>query len=142
MMRVLAVALVLAAAPAVRAQDPSGGGVLNLSCMEALKAVDVVWLTGVFSFVPESDSALAFADMMARHKAMRRKYVAKLMKDHAQADGIATWDHAVVLHILGIHASPLAAMLEKLDPTTRDRLNTLGLAPTLTLAELNARRKR
>lgn len=137
----LVAAMILGMASALPAQEPpSGGGVFNLSCMEALAAVQANWLSGVFTFVPEKDSALAFADMVVRNKAIRRKYVAKLMKDHAVARGITVWDHEVVMHILSIYSSPLAQLLEKPDPTTFDRLNMLGLAPTMTLAEMNARR--
>ena len=137
----LVAAMILGMASALPAQEPpSGGSMLNLSCMEALSAVQAGWLSGVFTFIPEKDSTLAFADMVVRNKLIRRKYVAKLMRDHAAARGITVWDHEVVMHILGIYSSPLASLLEKPDPTTSDRLNMLGLAPTMTLAEMNARR--
>lgn len=135
--------IVLAAALAAGgwAQEGGGSGILNLSCMEALAVVDAAWLSGVFSFVPEKDSALAFADMVVRNKSAMRKYVAKLMKDLRVSRGITTWDHEVVMQALAIYASPLGETVGKPDPTTRERLNTLGLAPTMTLAEVSARRK-
>lgn len=141
-MRLLPVAALAAGLSASAWAQPSGNpGILNLSCVEALAAVDAGWLSGVFAFVPEKDSALAFADMVVRNKTIRRKYVARLLKDHAQAGGITTWDHEVVMQVLGIYSSPMAKVLEKPDPTTQDRLNTLSMAPTMTLAEISGKRK-
>ncbi|MBI5625396.1 MAG: hypothetical protein HY924_16585 [Elusimicrobia bacterium] len=142
MKALLAAALLLAGGTAVPAQEPAGGGVLNLSCVEALVAADAGWLSGVFAFVAEKDSALAFADLVARNKAIRRKYAAKLMKDHEAAGGLTVWDHEVVMHLLAIYSSPMAQAADKLDPATQDRFNTLGLAPTMTLGEMNFRRKK
>ncbi len=121
----------------VRAQE-----LLNLSCMEALAAVGEEALAGVFSFIKEDDSTVAFADLAVHRRRVMRRYIDKLKKDLKIARGISAWDHQVVLQILQIYGSPLAETLDEPSVGTRQKLRDLSLAPTLTLGELTSRRRK
>ncbi|MBI5211537.1 MAG: hypothetical protein HY927_16305 [Elusimicrobia bacterium] len=141
-MRYLLALLVMAlAAAASPAQEGGGGALMNLSCIEALVAIDADWLAGVFSFVPEKDSPTAFADIIVRNKAAMKRYLGKLSRDYRAAKGISEWDHEVVMKALELYGSPLAEAVGKPDSSVRERLGTLSLAPTMSLGELSMRRK-
>lgn len=134
---VLILLLAMGTARPVHSQE-----LLNLSCMEALVSVGEEDLAGIFSFISEDDSTVAFADLAAHRRRVMRKYISKLNKDLRVAKGISTWDHQVVLRILQIYGSPLAEILKKPSGETMKYLQDLSLAPTLTLGELTARRRK
>ncbi|MDD5655921.1 MAG: hypothetical protein PHF00_01535 [Elusimicrobia bacterium] len=142
--RTLAVLAALAAAgvPA-RAQQPGGqGGVINLSCMEALVSIGRAELAGVFSFVADKDSPAAFADLVAHEPKGLKKYAARLEKDQLAAGGITPWDHEALLSLLALFSGPLADTLGKPSAKLLARLNDLSLAPTVPLETVMARRKK
>jgi hypothetical protein len=114
---------------------------LNLSCMEALVAVDQAGLAGVFSYISEKDGPAAFADLLAHNKKALNKFLDKTGKDLKSVSGIAAWDHDVFQALLAIYASPLAETLDKPNSKTMTRLEGLAHAPTLTLDQMTSRRR-
>jgi hypothetical protein len=139
---ILAAALAAGAAAAPASEPSVQGGVLDLSCIEALAAIGQPNLAGVFSFISEKDSPAAFADLLVHdHKALR-KYVEKAGQDLKAAGGITDWDHDVVMFALSLFAGPLAHTLEKPSGKILARLNELSLAPKLSLEVVASRRKK
>ena len=120
----------------------SSGGLLDPSCLEALAALEHTDLAGILSFVPEKDVPSAFADFLVRNHSALRRYLGKLEKDLRGSRGISQWDHGVVAKALELYHSPLADTLEKPSTSIDRRLNSLALAPTLSLEEINSRRRR
>jgi hypothetical protein len=139
---ILAAVLAAGSVRGAAAPDPAPGGVLNLSCMEALAAIGQPNLAGVFSFISEKDSPAAFADMTAHDAKALKRYVAKVDKDFKAAGGVTTWDHEALMFVLALHAGPLAATFQKPSSSVVDRINALSLAPTLSLEAVAARRKK
>ena len=144
----LLVVLAFAAAAPVQAadqfliSDTPKGTMLDLSCMEALVAAGHADLAGVFSFVSDKDASAAFADFTVHDRIALKKYIGKLQRDFKNARGISVWDHSVVLRILALYGSPLAQVVEKPSESLFKILTELSLAPTMTLEELAARRKK
>jgi hypothetical protein len=138
---ILAAAL---AAGATAAPDPgpAPGGVLDLSCMEALAAIGQPNLAGVFSFISEKDSTAAFADLAAHDAKALQKYVGKVGRDFKAAGGITTWDHEALMFVLALYSGPLASTFEKPSSRVLAQINELSLAPTLSLEKVAARRKK
>lgn len=142
MTRVLLTAvLLLAGARASLAQAPAGQ-MLNLSCVEGLVAIGMPQLAGVFSFVPEKDAPAAFGDLIVHDKKALKKYVAKLEKDMKEAGGISAWDHQAVAFAQQVYASPLAETIEKPGASVLARLDTASRAPTMSLQDMTARRRK
>jgi hypothetical protein len=144
---ILAVALAVAALPSARSApaseaSPATGGLINLSCMEALAAIEQPALAGVFSFVPEKDSPAAFADLVAHDSKAMKKYVAKLDKDYRAAAGITTWDHDAVMFAISLFSGPADPALAKPAAKVLSHLTELSLAPRLTLEAVTAKRGR
>ena len=141
----LAVGAVGAEPPARGATRPeavAAQGVINLSCMEALVAIDEPGLAGVFSFIPEKDSPAAFADLVAHRGKALKKYAAKLEADFKAAGGITPWDHETALFVVALFSGPLAATLEQPSAKLQAKLAELSLAPALSLEQVAARRKK
>lgn len=132
---------VLGAAGRAQAQEQPSG-VLNLNCVEALVAVGHASLAGVFSFVSEKDSNAAFADLVAHDGKALKKYAAKLDKDFKAAHGVTVWDHDTVLIVLGLFTGPVADALEKPSKSLMSRMTELSMAPTMTLEQITAQRKK
>lgn len=126
---------------AAAAAPAASQGVINLSCVEALTAVGEADLAGVFSFVPEKDSAAAFADLTARNPKALKKFVAKVEADYKAAKGISAWDKAVLRGVLGLYASPLADTLKKPGGKVLSRITELAALPALTLEAITAARR-
>lgn len=124
------------------AVEPVNAGMLNLNCLDALVSVDQAKLAGVFSFIADKDSSAAFADLVAHDASLLKKYAARLEKDFKAASGIAQWDHDVLLTVLSLYASPLGETMEKPSAKLKARLTELSMAPTLTLEQVTARRKK
>lgn len=144
---ILAVALAVGAAgaaPVRGAERPDAvrGGLINLSCLEALVAINQPGLAGVFSFITEKDSPAAFADLVAHQGKSLKKYVAKLDQDLKAAGGITTWDHEAIVFALALFSGPLAQTLEKPPQKLVSKMTELSLAPTLALEAVTARRKK
>jgi hypothetical protein len=137
---VLAAGTLRAAAPAD--PGPASGGVLNLSCIEALASIGQPHLAGVFSFISEKDSPAAFADLTAHDAKALKRYVEKADKDFKAAGGVAAWDHEALMFVLALYSGPLAATFERPSSRVLTRINELSLAPILTLEQVTARRKR
>jgi hypothetical protein len=132
----------LAGAPGVFAQGASDAHMLNLSCVEALVSIGQAHLAGVFSFVPEKDAPAAFADLIVHDKKALKKYLGKLDGDFKQAAGLSNWDHEALIFALSIYASPMAQTLDKPSGSQMTRMTELGHAPTMTLEQLTARRRK
>jgi len=147
---ILAVALAAvragAAVPSLGAASASAapvqGGIINLSCMEALVAVEQARLAGVFSFIPEKDSPAAFGDLVAHDGKALKRYADKLDQDFKAGAGITAWDHEAVVFTLSLFSSPLAQTLDLPAPKLQARLTALSLAPTVPLGAIVARRKK
>ncbi len=138
---ILAAALAAGAAAQTPA-DPAPGGVLNLSCIEALAAIGQPKLAGVFSFVSEKDSPAAFADLVSHDAKALKKYVEKVDQDFRAAGGITGWDHEALLFAQNLFAGPLAATLDKPAGKVLERLQSLGTAPILSLQQISEKRKK
>jgi hypothetical protein len=114
---------------------------LNLSCVEALVTVGESDLAGVFSFIPEQDTAAAFADLIAHKRSDMRHYLNKLESDRKASGGITMWDHAVIEAVRVLYASPLAQTLPQPAGSTPNRLAELAAATPMSLEEVSAHRK-
>lgn len=112
-------------------------GVVNPSCMEALAATDQPHLAGVFAFIPEKDIGAAFADLLARSRPAMRRYLSKLERDGKKAKGLTSWDHDVVVQVLGLYSTSFAGVA---DEGYKKRLSKLSLLPTIPLAEMTQKR--
>ncbi|MCX5797229.1 MAG: hypothetical protein NTY77_17195 [Elusimicrobia bacterium] len=142
-MTTLILAAALAAGAAAAPQPgPDAGGLLNLSCIEALAAVRQPNLAGVFSFISEKDSPAAFADLVAHDGKALKRYVEKVGRDFEAAGGVTTWDHEALLFALALYSGPLAATFEKPSAKLMARISELSLSPTLSLEQVTARRKK
>jgi len=138
---ILAVALAAGAAAAPETA-PAQGGLLNLSCMEALAAIGQPNLAGVFSFIPEKDSPAAFADLIVHEPKSLAKFLTKLDEDFQAAGGVTEWDHEALMYALTLYSGPLGPTLPKPAPKALARINELSLAPKVSLEQLSARRKK
>lgn len=134
--------LAMMAAPAGAQQPGRPATMLNLSCVEALVAIDQANLAGVFSFVSEKDGPLAFADLIVRDKKAMKKFLAKLDKDRKEVQAISTWDREAVIGAVSIYGSPLAETLEKPASDTMERLNGFVATQAIPLSDLTARRRK
>lgn len=140
------VAAVLALAAPSRAAAPAAaapaGGMVSLSLVEALAAVDRPELAGLFSFIAERDAPFAFSDLLARDAGALKAYLKKLDKDMDAADGLTDWDHAACASLVNLYSSPLAATFEKPKPKDLSRINKCVLAPVVPLEAIVGRRKK
>ncbi len=141
-MRLVLLAAALAVlVPAVRAQDLPPAHVLNFNCLEALAAVGKSDLAGIFSYVPDKDTAAAFADLLVHQPKVLRKFLAKGEGDVKQVGGISQWDHDAAAYAISIFSLPPAALAApKPSSSQLKRLRALADAPVLTLEEMTARR--
>ncbi|MBI5241306.1 MAG: hypothetical protein HY926_12610 [Elusimicrobia bacterium] len=137
-----ALILSIALAAGAAAQTPAAGGVLSLSCIEALAAIGQPKLAGVFSFVSEKDSPAAFADLVAHDAKALKKYVEKVDKDFRAAGGVTGWDHEALMFSLNLFSGPLAQSLDKPAGKVLERIQSLSTAPTLTLQQITEKRKK
>jgi hypothetical protein len=128
--------------PASALEAPRDAHMLNLSCVEALVSIDEARLAGAFSFVPEKDAPAAFADLVVHDRKALKKYVAKLDKDFKDAGGISIWDHESVAFAVSIYGSPLAQTLDKPAASVISHMAELAAAPTMTLEQLTAKRRK
>lgn len=145
MMRILLAGVLAAALPAGAGEAPAPlpePGVINLSCVAALAAIDESDLAGVFYFIPEKDSPAAFADLLVHHVKALKKYVAKVDQDFAAAGGVTPWDHEVLLIAVTLYAGPLGRTLERPAEKLKARMNELSLVPTVSLEAVTAARGR
>lgn len=101
----------------------------DLSCIEALKAVDEGALAGLFSFIQPQDSPKAFADLIMHNKKALKKYVAKLATDLKTAAGIMPWDRDALQFALRIYDSPLRETLVQPGDKTLAQMRALSAAP-------------
>lgn len=137
-----AVAFMVASLPARAAEAPHSSQIINLSCVEALVAVDEQRLAGVFSFVNEKDGPAAFADLIAHNRKELKKFVAKVEKDKKVASGISAWDRDALQFALGIYGSPLGSSLEPLDEKVKSEILGLASGPVVTLEQISAARRK
>jgi hypothetical protein len=114
---------------------------IDLNCMEGLVAVERANLAGVFSFIPAADTSHAFADLIAHDKKLVKKFAAKVDDDFKKAGAVTVWDHEVVMNLLSLLGSPLAATLDDPGAKVKERLSMLGLAPTGSLQDIALKRK-
>jgi len=146
---ILACVLPSAAAFAAAAPRPSpidaavdSSGVVNLSLVDALAAIEEPQLGGIFSFIPEKNSTFAFADLLARDKKALKRYLVKLKADLKGAGGLTGWDHEVCATLVNLYASPLGASFQKPDAKKMSQVNECVLSQVVSLADVVARRKR
>ena len=141
-MKALFLAAAVFAAGAVRAAEaPKGMQMLSLGCVEALASVGMADLAGVFSFISEKDGPAAFADLLVRNPKAMTKFLGKVGKDR-EIGGVSAWLHQVLVFALSIYGSPLSETLDTPSPKTVSKLNDYAGAPTLSLEDLTARRRR
>ncbi len=147
-------ALVLAAllvAPAYGAPSPApkavpqasaGPAVVNLSLIEAVAAIEMPQITGLFAFIAEQDASFAFADLVARDPKAMKKYLKKLESDKKAANGLTSWDHEVCATLVNLYASALGATLGRPNEKQQSFINECVLANVVPLSEIVSRRKR
>ncbi|HAZ08988.1 MAG TPA: hypothetical protein DCZ01_10840 [Elusimicrobia bacterium] len=141
MIRAILLAVCLPAAAATTPSPvPSSAGVINLSLVDALTAIEEPRLSGIFSFIAEQDSTFAFADLLARDKKALKRYLVKLQADLKAANGLTGWDHEVCATLVNLYSSPFSSTLEKPDPKKMSQINNCVLAGTVALADIVARR--
>ncbi|HAH08019.1 MAG TPA: hypothetical protein DCM05_16085 [Elusimicrobia bacterium] len=114
--------------------------VIDLSLVEALVAVKRTELAGIFGFVPEAVSSLAFADYLMRQPKALKLFVKKVEKDKKVARGISVWDRQVLLHLVSIDASGGALGVKKIEKKMMDRISVLSLSEELLLETIVQRR--
>lgn len=124
-------------APSVPGIQPQ---VIDLSLVEALVAVKRTELAGIFGFVPEAVSSLAFADYLMRQPKAMKLYLKKVEKDKKLAQGISVWDKQVLLHLVTIDAQGSAIGVQKIDKERMDRISALSLSLELPLETIVQRR--
>lgn len=131
-----------AAAPKAVPQPTSGPAVVNLSLIEAVAAIDMPQITGLFAFIAEQDASFAFADLVARDPKAMKKYLAKLQDDKKVSNGITDWDHQVCATLVNLYASSMGATLGRPSEKQTKFINECVLAPVVPLSEIVSRRKR
>jgi hypothetical protein len=119
-----------------------GNGMVSLSLIEALSAMRLPELAGIFSFVAEADAPFALADFIARDKKAMKRYLDKLDDDRGAAHGLTEWDHAVCASLVNLYASPMAATFGVPDAKRMKQINECVLSPTLPLEAIVALRKK
>jgi hypothetical protein len=128
----------LPAAPSVAGIQPQ---IIDLSLVEALVAIKHTELAGIFGFVPEPVSALAFADYLMRDLKSLKCFIKKVEKDKKLAEGISIWDKQVLLHLVTIDATGDVMMgVRKVSKELMEKVNTLGLAQDYPLEMIVQRR--
>lgn len=131
-----------AAAPKAVPTASAGPAVVNLSLIEAVAAIELPQITGLFAFIAEQDASFAFADVVARDPKALKKYVKKLQADQKAANGLTAWDHEVCATLVNLYASALGATLGKPDAKKMAFINECVLTPVVPLSEIVSRRKR
>ena len=142
-------ALRAAAAPAAAPTKDGAGSaaaitsnqMMDLSLGEALTAVDLIELVGIFNYVSERDAPHAFASYMARDKKALKRYVGKLNGDRAAAGGLTAWDHEVCALLVNLYAGALGPVVERPKAKIIKSINLCVLSPVMTLQDIAARRK-
>lgn len=136
-----------AGAPAA-AQDAIGieppqmeqGGVLDLSVIEALAALKRPELSGVFAFVPESRTSIAFANLLLADPKSRGRYLKFCEKTHGDAGAVSRWDKQVLLLLVGMNGQgELPVGVKPMSDKDRKRINKLALVPGVAIEELRGR---
>ena len=117
------------------------GQLINFSLLEALAAVDAQGLAGLFGFIPESQSAPAFADYLLHHRGALKAFIKKGERDVKELQAINEWDQIVCMYVLQIAGGGmLPPGIEKLPEKLEFRVSGLVLAPPISLQEMTARR--
>ncbi len=129
-----------AGAAAVAPAD--GNGMVSLSLVEALAAIKEPQLAGIFSFVSEKDSPFAFADLIARDRKARRRYLGKLDADRTAAGGLTPWDHQVCASLVNLYASPLGSTFGTPGKKRMASINECVLSAVVPLEQIVAKRKK
>lgn len=154
MTRALALAVLLVAPAPVMGADAAalapkpipaataGPAVVNLSLIEAIAAIELPQVTGLFAFIAEQDASFAFADLVARDPKAMKKYLKKLADDKKLSNGITDWDHQVCATLVNLYASSMGAMLGRPSEKQSKFINECVLAPVVPLSEIVSRRKR
>ncbi|MFA6092335.1 MAG: hypothetical protein WCU88_11255 [Elusimicrobiota bacterium] len=124
---------------ALPAQQPQQ--VINLSLMEALVAVERADMVGVFTFVPEENSALAMADMLMREHKSMKLFFRKLGKDKKVAGGISEWDKQVLLYMVGLDANAASLGVEPLSGKLQKQVYEFSLMPAYPLQVIVEKRR-
>ena len=129
-----------AGTPATVRAEPTG--MISFSLVEALAALHQPQLAGIFSFVSEKNAPFAFADLLARDKKSMKLYLDKLDGDFKAAAGLTEWDHEVCASLINLYGSPMAATFGAPDAKRMKQINDCMLAPSVSLADIVARRKK
>lgn len=126
---------VAASAPPMQPQ------MISLSLMDALIAVGAQDLAGVFGFIPDANTAPAFADYLLHERGALKKFVKKGKKDLKETGGVNEWDRLVAMYLIQINGSPaLPPGIEHLPKKVEYDVSEIVLAQPLTLQEMTARR--
>lgn len=131
-----------AAAPKGPPRASAGPAVVNLSLIEAVAAIEMPQITGLFSFIAEQDASFAFADLVARDPKAMKKYLRKLQDDKKISSGLTGWDHEVCATLVNLYASSLGATLRRPPEKSMNFINECVLSPVVPLSEIVSRRRR
>lgn len=131
-----------AAAPRAVRQASAGPSVVNLSLIEAVAAIEMPQITGLFAFIAEQDASFAFADLVARDPKAMKKYLRKLKGDMKAANGLTDWDHEVCATLVNLYASAIGVTLGRPSDKQMSFINECVLSSVVPLSEIVTRRKR
>lgn len=130
------------AAAAAPQQSSTGGGMLNLSLVEALTAIGEPEGAILFAYITERDAPFAFGNYISRKPKALKKYLDKLEDDKKAASGLTAWDHAVCANLVNLYSSQYAQNLPVPDAKRASQINQAVLTPVIELSEIVARRKK
>ncbi|OIO05216.1 MAG: hypothetical protein AUJ52_14130 [Elusimicrobia bacterium CG1_02_63_36] len=116
------------------------GQLLNLSLIEALATIKEEKLSGVFAFIAEADSSLAFANLLLADSKSRDRFLKACERMHTAAGAISRWDKQVILLLVGMNSQrEFPPGIQPMSEKQRTRINKLALIPGVAIEELRNR---
>lgn len=120
---------------------PAAPNIINMSLMDALVAIRRPELAGVFSFVPDSQSTMAMADLLMRDHASLKRFLKMVEADQKKLKVINAWDKEVCLHIVAAAAhQTVPPGAERLSKRLSDRVSIMSLMSGVPLEVVMQRR--
>ena len=120
---------------------PTAPSIINMSLMDALVVIRHPELAGVFSFVPDAQSAMAMADLLLRDHAALKRFIKATEADQKKFKVINGWDKEVCLHIVAATSNQtLPPGTERLSRGLYDRVSLMSLATGVPLEVILQRR--
>lgn len=133
-----------AAAPTAAATSSRNAmpGESSVALSEALGAIGKSEILGLFAFIAERDSAIAFADLLSRDKRALKDYAKKTAADLKSVGGLSAWDHEVCASLVNFYASSHSGGSARPDEKRMRTINECVLSPLMTMQDVMIRRKK